>query len=394
MIMSYRITGLLLMGMFFCLLASVQAKSISDPAPDNKTKFSVGLKVWEKAKTKCEGNYSYKIRWSSFAGFGHETEMVVKKNKVVERRYRSFTNRPLIPGEKGPDPKKGSWTETGKDLGSHKQGAPVKTLDELYAAAGKLFEKPKTPHEREYLSFNKQGLVVSCFRVDTRIADDAPRTGIAISSITLDSDLNKLRASLAKWQHLKVKCQDNYSYKVGWSGFSLLYDTTEMIIRDNKVVERRFRTFKHARAGDADLKLPQWIEKGKDIGTQKGGAAAKTLDELYAQAAKVLERKRKDFERLHLSFDAQGLIRSCFISDTRIADYSPRNIVKVSSITLEMPKKAEKPKKLHMAPNGKPFPAQWGTPPAAQTRDLRPLPGGYGRGSSTLARWIQKNLDK
>ncbi len=39
------------------------------------------------------------------------------------------------------------------------------------------------------------------------------------------------------------------------------------------------------------------------------------------------------------------------------------------------------------------FPAHWGPPPAVQTRDLRPLPGGYGRGSSTLARWIQEHLD-
>lgn len=40
------------------------------------------------------------------------------------------------------------------------------------------------------------------------------------------------------------------------------------------------------------------------------------------------------------------------------------------------------------------FPAHWGEPPAIQTRDLRPLPGGYGQGSSTLAAWIQANLDK
>ena len=40
------------------------------------------------------------------------------------------------------------------------------------------------------------------------------------------------------------------------------------------------------------------------------------------------------------------------------------------------------------------FPAHWGEPPAAQTFDLRPLPGGYGEGSGTLAKWIQSNLDK
>lgn len=32
------------------------------------------------------------------------------------------------------------------------------------------------------------------------------------------------------------------------------------------------------------------------------------------------------------------------------------------------------------------FPKHWGDPPRIQTRDLRPLPGGFGKGSSTLAK--------
>jgi hypothetical protein len=50
-------------------------------------------------------------------------------------------------------------------------------------------------------------------------------------------------------------------------------------------------------------------------------------------------------------------------------------------------------KTVYKAPNGQAFPTHWGEPPRIQTRDLRPLPGGYGRGSGTLAKWIQKNLD-
>lgn len=42
----------------------------------------------------------------------------------------------------------------------------------------------------------------------------------------------------------------------------------------------------------------------------------------------------------------------------------------------------------------KPFPAHWGEPPKIQTRDYRPLPDGYGFGSSTLANWIQGNMTK
>jgi hypothetical protein len=50
--------------------------------------------------------------------------------------------------------------------------------------------------------------------------------------------------------------------------------------------------------------------------------------------------------------------------------------------------------KVYKSPNGKAFPQHWGAPPRLQTRDLRPLPGGYGKGSGTLATWIQENLDR
>lgn len=42
----------------------------------------------------------------------------------------------------------------------------------------------------------------------------------------------------------------------------------------------------------------------------------------------------------------------------------------------------------------KTFPESWGKPPETQTRDMVELPGGYGQGSSTLAKWIAVNLEK
>jgi hypothetical protein len=40
------------------------------------------------------------------------------------------------------------------------------------------------------------------------------------------------------------------------------------------------------------------------------------------------------------------------------------------------------------------YPAHWGEPPLMQTRDLRKLPGGYGMGSGTLAKWIRENMEQ
>jgi hypothetical protein len=42
---------------------------------------------------------------------------------------------------------------------------------------------------------------------------------------------------------------------------------------------------------------------------------------------------------------------------------------------------------------GKEFPRHWGEPPVIQTHDSQRLPGGFGTGSTTLMRWIKLNLD-
>ena len=38
------------------------------------------------------------------------------------------------------------------------------------------------------------------------------------------------------------------------------------------------------------------------------------------------------------------------------------------------------------------IPEHWGKPMEIQTKDFRPLPGGFGMGSSTLASWIKENI--
>lgn len=54
---------------------------------------------WKAAKKACSGNYEYTVRFSSWVGFGHETTIVVRANKIVERRFRSW-NAP----DRGPVP--------------------------------------------------------------------------------------------------------------------------------------------------------------------------------------------------------------------------------------------------------------------------------------------------
>ena len=54
-----------------------------EQAKADTAKVQAAIKLWESIKTKCQGNYSYKVSFSSWVGFGHETTIVVENNKVT-----------------------------------------------------------------------------------------------------------------------------------------------------------------------------------------------------------------------------------------------------------------------------------------------------------------------
>jgi len=209
---------------------------------------------------------------------------------------------------------------------------------------------------------------------------------LAASPLFAQEDAAKLETSLKSWQQAKAQCKGNYTYQVRWSSFAGVGGETVIVVRGNQVTERRYQEFASPQAPVAGAKPAGWTEKGDDIGSHKQGAAAKTLDELYEEAAKIVKAELAPHEKRYVRLNEDGLLLACFSVDTRIADDAPIQGVRITSIELAG--------KVYKAPNGKPFPAHWGAPPRIQTRDLRPLPGDYGRGSGTLAKWIQMNLDR
>ena len=166
--------------------ATGQEKVAVERAVPSGESLAKSLQTWQELKIKCGGNYSYTVAFASWVGFGHSTEIVVRNNKVVERKYTEFNrNAPPPPPEPGRTPGE-KWTEKGDQLGGHKEGAPLKTLDDLYKEAQQVLETKLSPEQRLSVRFDKQGLLESCFYVDPRIADDAPRKGVAIGNIQLE----------------------------------------------------------------------------------------------------------------------------------------------------------------------------------------------------------------
>ena len=159
------------------LLATV----VSAAEPTDAERLATSAAKWKDAKEACGGNYTYKVIRSSFTGYRAETIVTVKNNVVVERRFDTAT--PAKPGQ--PAPLKTEWTETGKEIGTHKGTVEARTLDELYVAAKKLMDAEVPANHVRSLAFDKQGILQYCFLRDTRIQDDAPITGIAPIYLTL-----------------------------------------------------------------------------------------------------------------------------------------------------------------------------------------------------------------
>ncbi|VEN73518.1 putative serine protease inhibitor [Candidatus Desulfarcum epimagneticum] len=157
----------------------------SEKQPDAKMNESIIEKIeksekkWRELKKKWRGNYSYKKRFSSWTGFGNETTIVVRNNRVEERHYREWRGDSAAPeGEK--------WVEKGPRAGSHKKGAKALTLDALYQKAKAVAGKAPGPHEKMYVRFDRRGLLNACFYINVRIMDDAPGEGVDIAAIKPD----------------------------------------------------------------------------------------------------------------------------------------------------------------------------------------------------------------
>ena len=267
-----------------------------------KKQFEKSFQLWLELRDQNQGNYSYTRKSGNSTGFSHTTTITVTNHRVTERKFESI-------GPSHPDGRpldKNRWTERGEFIGtsSNKQAHPPVTLDQLYAEAKERLAKPIPPFHQGILRLNEQGLLLSCFVRDTRIADDAPATGVNLTSIAIGSEKNpRLKAS----------------------------PTT----------------------------FDEWVANGK-----------KLPDGIMFTGG------------------------SPWFNESTGQKRTPREVYQMIYGKKQKTPSAKPTGPLSKPGGRKPYPGHWGDPPLRQTRDLRPLPGGYVTGSGTLARWIQENLDR
>ena len=322
---------------------------------DGKEKLQKSLLTWQKEKARCVGDYSYQKKWSSWTGFGHETTIVIRNNQVIGRHFKSFSNQPKTLNQSN---LQNGWKENENQLGQHKEGHPPKTLDQLYAEAQDLIDQPLLSFHRPILRFNSQGLLLSCFTQDSRIADDAPTVGVNISSISLAQKTSPIKELKPNTNQKQVKIEE-----------------LEKEIAPMKDFAERARF-----TPDGHKKF-----KAKLNGLEEELAILKSKKKIAPTFEKWISGGKKIPEGMMF------IGGSPWFNERTGKNRKPKEVYDMiyGSGNKSNPNKPKaKPGKR------KSYPPHWGEPPRRQTRDFRPLPGGYGMGSGTLAQWIQKNLDR
>jgi hypothetical protein len=156
----------------------------------------------------------------------------------------------------------------------------------------------------------------------------------------------KLETSEKAWQKMREACKGNYEYDIrfqSWVGFS---NTTTIVVKDNQVVGRKYQQRsnrpmppKPLEPGKAAEKTDDgtsgWEEKTADeLGKHKEGAAAKTIDQLYKEAADLLGKGVEENQRWLTLFHKDGVIQYFGYSDKRIMDDAPFKGARIDAIRI------------------------------------------------------------
>lgn len=140
---------------------------------------SAARAAWLNTKRGCN-QYQYAIESASFTGTHWKTTIVV----VAERpTARSFEQWRYDTGSQAPMPTKivdVQWTENAGQLGSHRDGAPAKTMETLYDDCERdvLTKDPSS----NTVSFKAEarGVLRECWYVPNNCADDCS-TGVVLT---------------------------------------------------------------------------------------------------------------------------------------------------------------------------------------------------------------------
>ncbi len=137
--------------------------------------YNESLKIWEEGKAKNGNSYIYQRSFVSWTGYGEATQITVENGKVTCRMHKTWegrNNRSKICA---------AYKETGEEIGTHNNGYPAVTIDELYKAGYELLQADTTKN-KIYFTTHPNGVLKFCGYYPKNCVDDC-FNGIIVNGI-------------------------------------------------------------------------------------------------------------------------------------------------------------------------------------------------------------------
>jgi len=132
--------------------------------------------VWQQHKKKHHDSYQYTKYFSSWVGFGEQTTITVKNNRIIGRQYLSWNDKQETTAQ---------YSESSQQqLGKNKKGSSLATMNDLYDNCHHILtnKDPETNHLT--LGFDEIGILKTCLYSPKNCADDCSQ-GVRIKKIIL-----------------------------------------------------------------------------------------------------------------------------------------------------------------------------------------------------------------
>ncbi|MCJ8209504.1 hypothetical protein MUY27_07270 [Mucilaginibacter sp. RS28] len=144
----------------------------------HQSEFNKSYQAWKNFQQEVNNSYSYTVNYGSVFGFAADTKITVTNGVVTKREYKA-----IYPANSPAPVNPVVWTEDQGQIGSHSDGAPALTLDQIYDKAKNEWLNVNTKDNDVFFETKNNGMISGCGYVPKGCQDDCFR-GITITNIS------------------------------------------------------------------------------------------------------------------------------------------------------------------------------------------------------------------
>ena len=171
--------------------------------------------------------------------------------------------------------------------------------------------------KRIFIVFITLFFLTCAIRKDTAKEEKAYIVGL-FNTTKEDKKTPLYESSIAKWNTLKKKHHNSYTYKVDFNSFTGYSSTTVITVKKGSVINRAF--YETSALDQKTAKKQSFVENRSTLNTHKQGSPAVTIDQLYKDCSEKYLTVDEKSNRILFKVDNIGVLTVCGYIPKNCAD--------------------------------------------------------------------------